>query len=320
MAYIQKSSVAHVLLGPCSDINFAHVVGEMQRSLGEYVEATHSLEWKEDDIAIFDLETTRIVFAIESFAYSSKISNSYSSCLMVSVGPPLDSHSTKKPNPPHDKLSQMIVNRISAYYGVAEVIWQTYEAPMTAEAIDALMTDLPIPEIADDIEEAPDMTMDVPEVAEVADLISKVMAEEEPSAKIIEFELPDQEPSAAVRDAQKARESLSDYQNLYQDVANSVPDLPRHDIARLSAIRAALYAEDDDGIKIEELASTRTRLAVSALDVTMVMVCLPVGAAMLTYHVLKGGEMRRCAQMMTLTGLFLSVTNTSLGQQMLALI
>ena len=48
------------------------------------------------------------------------------------------------------------------------------------------------------------------------------------------------------------------------------------------------------------------RLSATAMDATLVIVCLPVGAAMLTYHVFRGGEIRHTAHMMTITGLFLA--------------
>ena len=282
MADIQKTSVAHIMFGPCSDINFAHVVGEMQRTLTDCMETPYSLEWKQDDVAIFDLETTRIVFAIDSYAAREEMSGHYSGCLMVSVGPGLSGRESVRPGAAHDSLCQLIVRRISGCYDVAEVIWRETDMRMT----------------------------DVIPLRKTRKISFRAVDE-------ADIDTAGSSLSVAEEDANKAREQLPDYKEMFQSVANTVPDLPRTDLVRLNAIRAALYASDDEAETLQQ-ASPHTRLAATAMDVTLVIVCLPVGAAMLTYHVLKGGELRRSAQMMTVTGLFLSAAQTATAQQLIS--
>ncbi len=316
MADIQKTSVAHIMFGPCSDINFAHVVGEMQRTLTDCMETPYSLEWKQDDVAIFDLETTRIVFAIDSYAAREEMSGHYSGCLMVSVGPGLSGRESVRPGAAHDSLCQLIVRRISGCYDVAEVIWRETDMRMTEETIDTLIGDVPVPESAEIILEA--------EPAEerlyTHDDVIPLRKTRKISFRAVDeadIDTAGSSLSVAEEDANKAREQLPDYKEMFQSVANTVPDLPRTDLVRLNAIRAALYASDDEAETLQQ-ASPHTRLAATAMDVTLVIVCLPVGAAMLTYHVLKGGELRRSAQMMTVTGLFLSAAQTATAQQLIS--
>lgn len=310
----QKTSVAHILLGPCSDMNFAHVVGEMQRTLTDCMETPYTLEWKEDDVAIFDMETTRVVFAVDTYTEQDEMSNHYTCCLMVSVGPALSGKATLLPTAPFDRLCQLIVRRISAYYGVAEVVWRETDAEMNAETIELLLGDLPVPA-------TPETEKAVPQ--EEARLYTQDDVIQFRKSRNISFEAAEEAEVQNVGQRRKEAvnrrktEALSEYQDLYQTVANSVPELTAVDAAKLYAIRAALYAPDQP-VNGVQLASPQTRLAATAMDVTMVMVCLPVGAAMLTYHVLKGGELRRSAQMLTLTGLFMSGANSAVAQQVLA--
>ncbi len=73
-----------------------------------------------------------------------------------------------------------------------------------------------------------------------------------------------------------------------------------HDIARL---RACLYAAEDR----PQPPSTQLRLATHAISLSLVATALPVGAAVMTYNLLKGEDMRVTARLTTLTGLALAV-------------
>ena len=73
-----------------------------------------------------------------------------------------------------------------------------------------------------------------------------------------------------------------------------------HDLARL---RASLCAADD----APQQPSTQLRLATHAISLSLVATALPVGAAVMTYNLLKGEDMRVTARLTTLTGLALAV-------------
>jgi hypothetical protein len=98
------------------------------------------------------------------------------------------------------------------------------------------------------------------------------------------------------------------------EVSNDMPRLPGLDQNRIRAVRAALY--DPTEMEVDDRPSAVTRITATAMDTTLIVVCLPVGAAMLTYHVLRGGEIRHSAHAVALTGLFLALAKTPLGQQM----
>jgi hypothetical protein len=127
-------------------------------------------------------------------------------------------------------------------------------------------------------------------------------------------------PKAAAKSVQRppAAANLHVVHAAASEVSNDMPRLPGLDQNRIRAIRAALY--DPTEMEIDDRPSAVTRITATAMDTTLIVVCLPVGAAMLTYHVLRGGEMRHSAHAVALTGLFLALAKTPLGQQMFGVI
>lgn len=109
------------------------------------------------------------------------------------------------------------------------------------------------------------------------------------------------------------------------DAANDRPDLPQAPSAELMRLRSALYPE---GYQAESMpavlqaprATAAQRLAVHALNATLVMVSLPVGAAMITYAVLRGEDMRLSGRAMALTGAALAFSQSAMGQSVMAMI
>lgn len=103
--------------------------------------------------------------------------------------------------------------------------------------------------------------------------------------------------------------------------ANDRPDLPLPMVDELARLRAALYPEEPVAVVEEtERPTTAMRLAVHAMNATLITVYAPVGAAVMTYSILKGEDMRLSGRMMALAGAFLALTNTPMAHQMMAAI
>lgn len=84
--------------------------------------------------------------------------------------------------------------------------------------------------------------------------------------------------------------------------SNDVPDLPVPLHEHLARVRAALYAEPDGDEAAAHNAqpSPQMRLATHAMNATLVIVAFPVGAALTTYSLLRGSDMRISAQAMAI--------------------
>lgn len=90
--------------------------------------------------------------------------------------------------------------------------------------------------------------------------------------------------------------------------ANDIPDLPAPLHEQLARVREALYAAhlDEDAEKIEA-SSLQLRLASHAMTATLVVVAFPVGAALTTYSLLRGANVRLSAQAMALVASVLGI-------------
>ena len=84
--------------------------------------------------------------------------------------------------------------------------------------------------------------------------------------------------------------------------SNDRPHLPRPRDPELFRLRAALYPNEDENPP-PHLSSPQMRLAAHTMNATLIMVALPVGAAMLTYSVLRGENMRLTSAALVATGL-----------------
>ncbi|MDZ4310832.1 MAG: hypothetical protein U1A24_09795 [Cypionkella sp.] len=83
--------------------------------------------------------------------------------------------------------------------------------------------------------------------------------------------------------------------------SNDRPDLPLPHDPELARLRMALYPTEE--APPPHLISPQMRLAAHTMNATLIMVALPVGAAMLTYSVLRGENMRLTTAAMVATGL-----------------
>jgi hypothetical protein len=101
---------------------------------------------------------------------------------------------------------------------------------------------------------------------------------------------------------------------LTKTATKPVPPIRRdHDLLRL---RAALYPEAQK--TVPQLTSNQMRLAAHAMNATLIMASLPLGAALTTYAVLRGENMRMTTAALVFTGLAGLMTQGGIAQQILA--
>lgn len=88
-------------------------------------------------------------------------------------------------------------------------------------------------------------------------------------------------------------------------------------------LRAALYPDGPPWQAAAAPANVNAvpmRLAIHTMNTTLILVSLPVGAAMLTYSLLRGEDLRMTSRALVLTGLGMIVMESRFGQALLALI
>lgn len=126
--------------------------------------------------------------------------------------------------------------------------------------------------------------------------------------------------SAAERDAQHPiRRRIDDcaireiFERDYAS-ANDRPDVPKPKDPELARLRAALYPE----VELPIPGSTQMRLAAYTMNATLIMVALPVGAAMLSYSLVRGENMRQTSAALVGTGLTSLLLHHPAAQQLIA--
>lgn len=75
----------------------------------------------------------------------------------------------------------------------------------------------------------------------------------------------------------------------------------------LRDMRSRIYAPDAETLAAEDKPSIPLRVATHAISLSLVATALPVGAAMMTYNLLKGEDIKATARLTTLTGLALAI-------------
>jgi hypothetical protein len=93
--------------------------------------------------------------------------------------------------------------------------------------------------------------------------------------------------------------------------ANDRPDLPKARDPDLARLRAALYPD----VELPIPGSTQMRLAAYTMNATLVMVALPVGAAMLSYSLVRGDNMRQTSAALVGTSLSTILLHLPAAQQ-----
>lgn len=182
-------------------------------------------------------------------------------------------------DPAHEALCSRLVERIQLRYPPDAMLWHQTAEPMQPDLVDSLADVLPT--------FAHLLTPDAPS---------------EPTAPPVAAPLGLARPVRRVATPNPSA------------VVNDRPDLPRPSEPDLSTLRAALYP------KVEVAPPTvQMRLAAHSMNATLIMVWMPLGAAVMTYSLLKGEDIRLSARLMAVTGTLFALSQTPLAQSVAAM-
>lgn len=88
----------------------------------------------------------------------------------------------------------------------------------------------------------------------------------------------------------------------------------------LSFCHASVAQTTADGSRKASRPTIQLRIAAHTFNTTQIMVSLPVGAAMMTYSVLRGEDIRLSARAMAITDTIVGLTQSPLGHQISTMI
>ncbi|GHE00259.1 hypothetical protein U879_12000 [Defluviimonas sp. 20V17] len=338
-------------------LNFAAYVTRMEKALRGTFEDTMQLSWDHDDVVVIDIDGSRVLLGYWEATEAGDIQREgCAAAVVLSVGPGPDWRAETRLSRYRKALCKSVAAGIIERHPADLVLWKDLQGVFTIEDFDLMIdqavdtwhgqeTEAIIPGGMDDIPGAE------AEIAIEAEAEAKAMAADNgdvdaetprrgagrfgamPVRRLmerLETEIPDNAPmrlpdmpaplaeSADQADDTESPSALeiaarADFAKL---IANDMPDLPAPDLPQLDRIRDALYPADVE----EDRPELVQRLAIYTANTTLMLVALPVGAALMTYNVLGREDAKLTARAMALTGAAIGLMHSSFGLALMHLV
>jgi len=309
------STIAELLFLQAPPMNFARLVGDLDAVLARVHQTDRILTWDCEDIASFDMPGTRIVLAT-----SENPRPGVAASLTISVGPShlpaLESDDDSKMSR-HAEFCSKLVERVQPRLRADAVFWHECEGLVGAETIDLLAYSVPTeppPEARHHpiFDRLDDHNIDAVYARGFGRSGAKADSAKARRATHLDFAA-----RLATKFATNGTAPDAENDAARQAASNDQPHIPRERNMELTRIRTALYPEETP--PPPHLVSPQLRLAAHTMNATLIMVALPVGAAMLTYSVLRGENMRLTTAALVATGFASTLLQSPFGQQLVSI-
>lgn len=281
------STIAQFVFDRDPALNLGLLVKELDGALERSGAGRRVVTWDCDDVAFLDLDAVRF-----TLSYTGEHVAGLPASLMISVGPGPNRRHDPADRRRYEDLCHLLANRLRARFAPRETLWHQVAGPVTAELVDDLFDRLPDLGAA---ETARPLARRSPPAAAIRAFPE---AEEGMPVSFVEKAL-------AIKAAKAERARLAMAQkSVGAAPANDNPGgRSAGDSPELGRVRAALYPKAEE----PPTRNVRMRLAASTMDVTLMAVYLPMGAAMLTCSLLRGGDVHASARVMALTCTMLGI-------------
>lgn len=294
------STIAQFVFDHDPALDLPLLVKELDSALQRSGAGRRMITWDGDDLVLLDVEGARFTLSYTGDG------NGNPASLMISVGPGIGGLADPADRRRHDELCHLIAARLKARFSPGRMLWHQVTGPVTPDLIDDLFDRLP----DFDVTQKPAATQVRSEAAKVLGAFP-----ESEDLKTVSFA----EKARAIKAAktEHARATRLAKSAQAPDPANSQPDIRRSINPEMARLRAALYPDPTPGAAQQNV---KLRLAASTMDMTLMVVFLPAGAAMLTYSLLKGGNVNASARMMALTCSILGLSQLPFAHSLIGLI
>ncbi|PLL13126.1 hypothetical protein C0V75_06825 [Tabrizicola sp. TH137] len=279
------STIAQFVFDRDPALNLGLLVKELDAALERSGAGRRIITWDCDDVAFLDLDAVRF-----TLSYTGEAAVGLPASLMISVGPGPNRRHDPADRRRYEGLCQVIAERLRSRFAPRETLWHQVAGPVTTDLVDDLFTRLP----------------------DLANGAPKTLTRRSAPAEAIRA-FPEAEEGMPVSFVEKAIAIKAAKAERARALGHAQPagdaPLPANDTTAangpdLRRVRAALYPEADTPPE-----NVRMRLAASALDVTLMVVYLPMGAAMLTRSLLRGGDVNASARVTALTCTMLGIAH-----------
>ncbi len=278
----QMTDLARLTFLRAKQVNFAHIVSEFQDLLSGPGHLAVSLTWNSDDLITF--ETNEFTSALGWEKVPGALCGYHLTLAFgLKITPQLETSAARAAD--LRMKFQNLVTRLTEHFYPDHVVWSQSEHPPSAEAMDAMV-------------ENP-MTVALVGAQSPAPLESGqecLTDAAEPSFIWRMPDLTDRVPTAAPKQWTAPIQVVSDL------AAQHFRDQD------LNCLRMALYPPGlpqsrDEILPQETLA---IRIAAQTMNLTLLVALFPLGAALLLYSCLRGGDIRLSSQAMAISGLFMA--------------
>ena len=332
MASPELSTIAQLLYPDLQTLDFARIVAELDTVLTRLRGSDVAICWDCDDLVTFDLPETRILLA-----WFDTGTRGRGGCLTVSVGPnPSATDPLSKAE--HEVLCSRLVERIEGRFAPAGVLWHQVSGPVDSELVDDLIDTLPevggpgLPPIDSILDALSRVDLQMADLRSKAPHPRSVRAPElsrmamQPIRGAVgdlprPFALPvAAKPAVVTRRLHLIPAPAANHIVVpgFTEAANDRPHLPLLQNAELERLRGALYPQVEVA-RAKPVHSTQMRLAAHCMNATLIVVWAPLGAAVMTYSLLKGEDMRLSARLMAVSGTFFAIAHSPVGQTVAAM-
>ncbi len=309
------STIAQVLFETTETPNFAHIVAELEEVLVRHKADLLETAWDCNDLVFFDLDETRLALAYAEFP-----DEPVQACLTISVGPRWEAQHIED-DPGFDVLCSRIVERLQSRYMPLAVLWNQTDEEVSADLLDALTDALPMPSaLLPPIDALIDPLLQTADDAEAARApIHSVRHTERPQEETLtRLARPKSPPHRLNRAGTAGTGEREIPTGAAAPPANDIPAITAARSPDLSALHQALGSDAAETGEAEQKLSTQMRLAVHAMNATLIVVWLPLGAAAMTYSLLKGEDIKFSGRMMAVTGALLAFAQSPLTHTVVA--
>lgn len=332
------STIAQLLYPDAQTFDFARIVSDLEAVLRRLRGIEIEITWDCDDFVTFEVPQTRILLS-----WCEAGTAQVTGCLTISVGPG-GTASKKSGRPKYEVMCSRLVERIQSRFPADSVLWSQVGRPVDAAYLGELLDTLPgagsanlppIDSILDTLSRA-DLHMaglrykvphprsiGTPELSRLAMDPAAIAAEDDARLTPVELAEAPETPQRLILVPLGMSERASVPE--FEAVANDRPDLPQEKSVELTRLRAALYpaSEPETAVKSVEdgsvVYSTQMRLAAHCMNATLIVVWAPLGAAVMTYSLLKGEDMRLSSRLMAVAGTLFALAHSPVGETVAAM-
>lgn len=280
MTIAMRSTIAQLLYPNEAAVDFARIVAEMETVLTRLRGDALEVTWDCDDVVCFDTTETRILLSSTEYGRSGQ-----DACLTIAIGPMHENTSpVSEELVNHQALCSRLVERIQRRNPPTGIIWRELDGVVDAETSDEFVELLPVT--------APNL----PPVDSILDHVVRTdLFKTAPLQGDLQAETPFRRTKVARRNLQRRGYSREEMQSRL-----------RHTFARPQPAPRPAY-------------STQMRLTAHCFNAALILVYPPVGAAVMTYSLLKGEDLKLSARLMSVAGTIFAVAQTPFGHTVAAM-